>query len=180
MLFDRVRRDVHRAIVSVAILMASVVLSGGRRDPEFMRYDAEARRVDLTIIAAFDQSNSGYNFNGGSRGRHRITVPLGWRVVMTFENRDVMPHSAAVIREAKYVPVRIIAPAFRHAATSSIERGLPVGGREDGIEFVAERPGSYLIACGVPGHAVVGTYLRFVVSGDATVPTYETNVVAMR
>ena len=162
---------------------ASCALAGsllGARDPEFMRYDADARRMDLTVISAFDQSNSGYNFNGGSHGSHRITVPAGWTVRLTYINRDVIPHSVAVVREQKQVPLYVTRPAFPGAATRSLQQGLPAGGRQDDISFVAGLPGSYLIACGIPGHAVLGSYLRLVVSSSATVPTYEMNAVSGR
>ncbi len=44
------------------------MLSAMRTDPEFMRYDAAERRVELTIIGRYDESNNGYNFNGGFKG----------------------------------------------------------------------------------------------------------------
>src|SRR5512138_169388 len=91
-------RRFRHAFIGTAAVAACAVLSGVRSDPEFMRYDTAARRVTLTIIAAFDQSNSGYNFNGGFRGSHEITIPAGWRVDLTLVNRDVIPHSVAVIR----------------------------------------------------------------------------------
>jgi len=152
-----------------------VVLSGSRRDPEFMRYDAAAHRVDLTITAALNQSNSGYNLNGASYGAHRITVPLGWTVTMDFMNRDVFPHSIAVIREPRLLPLRIAKPVFAGAASRAPEIGLPAGSRQKDIAFVASLPGSYLIACGVPGHTASGSYLSLTVSPVDTVPTYDTN-----
>jgi hypothetical protein len=141
-----------------------VLFTGARRDPEFMRYDAAARRVDLTIIAAFDQSNTGYNFNGASHGAHRIPV---------FVNRDVFRHSIAVIREVRSLPLRITKPVFPGAASRAPDVGLPAGARQDDIAFVADRPGEYLLACGVPGHAVLGSYLRLTVSSADSVPRYE-------
>ena len=164
----------RRAVLCAASYAACAVLSGARRDPEFMRYDAAARRVELTIIAALDRSNSGYNLNGASYGAHRLTVPDGWKVTVSFVNRDVVPHSIAVIRDVRYLPLRIAHPVFAGAASRAPEIGLPAGARQDDIAFVAGRPGAYLIACGVPGHAVSGSYLRFTVSSADTVPSYET------
>jgi sulfocyanin len=170
----------RRAAIGVASCAVVAVLLGVRSDPEFMRYDAGARRVDLTVTAAFDQSNSGYNFNGGSHGGHRITVPNGWTVRLTFINRDVIPHSLAVVRQEKRVPMYVTRPAFAGAVSHALQRGLPTGGRQDDISFVAGEPGTYLIACGVPGHAVLGSYLELIVSSSATVPTYEMTAVARR
>ena len=174
------QRTIRHAAVIAASIAAWVVLSAVRRDPEFMRYDAEARRVELTIIAAYDQSNSGYNFNGGFDGSHRVTVPLGWRVAVTFVNRDVIPHSFIVIRAVRNLPLRIDRAAFPGAASRKHQVGVGAGGREDGIEFVASQSGDYLIACGITGETVLGSYLRLVISADAKVPTYETGITAGR
>jgi hypothetical protein len=163
-------RQLYTGIVASA---ACLVLVGARRDPEFMTYDIEARIVELTVIAAFNQLNSGYNFNGAPDGTHRLIVPPGWQVRIAFANRDVIPHSVAAIRETKLMPLRIARPFFRGAASKALLRGgVPAGGREDGIEFVANVPGSYLIACGMTGHAALGTYIRMVVTADAIVPSY--------
>lgn len=164
-----------RQLLTLAACCAAGVLSmGARSDPGFLRYDAVARVVDLTITAGFDKSNSGYNLNGASYGAHRITLPTGWRVRMTFINRDVVPHSAAVVREQRLLPVHISTPAFPGAATRALARGLASGERQDSIEFVLGAPGAYLIACGVPGHTAVGSYLRLTVSAADAVPTYDT------
>lgn len=170
---NAIYRQGRRAVIAAASYSMCAVLSGARSDPEFMRYDAGARRVELTIIAAFDQTNSGFNFNGGFHGSHRITVPIGWQVRVTFVNRDLMPHSVAVVREGKLLPIRIARPVFAGAASRAPERGLPAGAQQDDIAFVAGQSGAYLVACGVPGHTALGTYLRLTISTDATVPTYE-------
>jgi hypothetical protein len=162
----------RRNATAVTWILALTLLSGRGRDPEFMTFDAAARRVDLTLIAGFDQSNSGYNFNGAPDGTHRLTVPVGWQIRIAFANRDVFPHSVIVFRQAKVLPLRIARPAFPGAATRSFQQGLPPGARED-IAFVAAVPGDYLIGCGCPTHVVLGMYVRLRVSADATVPTYE-------
>ena len=158
--------------------MLVTVCGVARPDSEFMRYDANAHEVYLTVTAGYDASNSGFNLNGGFLGSHRITVPVGWRVRMTFLNTDAIPHSVGVVREQKHVPVSTVKPAFPGAASRAWESGLPARARQDDIAFIAAVPGAYWLACGVPGHAVVGSYLRLTVSPDATVPTYETGVVA--
>ena len=170
-----VRRTTLAALWGTLILMVCGVAPP---DSEFMRYDANAREVLLTVTAGYNASNSGFNFNGGFRGSHWITVPMGWRVRMTFANADAMPHSLGVVREQKRVPASTLKPAFAGAVSRAWESGIPAGARQDDITFVAAVPGAYWLACGVPGHAVVGSYLRFTVSADATVPTYETGIVA--
>jgi sulfocyanin len=173
-------REARRATLAVLLFgSAAILCGGGRGDPEFMQYDAEKRLVQLIVVAAYDRSNSGFNLNGGSGGSHRITVPVGWRVEITFSNRDVIPHSVGVVRDETRLPLRFGKPAFAGAASYAMERGIPAGTR-DYIHFVADRPGAYLLACGVPGHAATGSYLRFIVSPDATVPTYATGPALAR
>lgn len=171
----------HRVTLAALGYAMVAVLSGGvPADPAFMRYDATARVVELTVTAGYDRSNSGFNMNGGSYGSHRITVPAGWQVKIAFTNADVIPHSVALVREEMRIPARIEKPAFAGASSRAIVSGLPAGARQNDIAFVADRPGAYLLACGVPGHAAVGSYMRFTVSKDAAVPTYETGVVSRR
>ena len=162
----------RRSATALTWVVALALSIGARRDPEFMTFDAEARRVDLTVIAAFDQSNSGYNFNGAPYGTHLLTVPLGWQVRIAFSNRDVIPHSVVVIRQPKTLLLRTARPAFPGAATRSFQQGLPPGARDD-FAFVASSVGDYLIGCGSMGHMVAGGYLRLRISPDVSAPTYE-------
>lgn len=137
-----------------------------------MTFDSTTRVVQLTITTRYDESHGGFNLNGGYAGNHRITVPLGWTVHISFINRDVIEHSLGLVKDDGHPPTRVARPAFPGAASRSLGAGIPAGGRDDAISFVARAAGSYLLACGVPGHAALGGYLRFVVSADARVPTY--------
>ena len=159
-------------VTAMVCVAALTMAANAGRDPEFMTFDADARRVDLTVIAAFDKSNSGYNFNGAPHGTALLTVPVGWQVRIAFSNRDVIPHSAVAIRQPKVAPLRVPTPAFSGAATRSFQRGLPPGA-EDYFTFVATPAGDYLISCGATGHLVLGTFLQLRVSADATTPRYE-------
>ena len=169
------RRATLAALSGALILLVCGV---ARPDPEFMRYDAATREVQLTVTAGYDKSHSGFNLNGGFHGSHRITIPAGWRVRLTFINADVIPHSIGVVREQKRVPASTLKPAFPGAASRAYASGIPAGGRQDDIAFVAAVPGGYWLACGVPGHAVMGSFLRLTISTEATVPLYETGVAA--
>ena len=166
------RRFSRSALVGAA-WAGCMLLSGAKRDPEFLQFDAAARRVDLLIVAAYTKVNSGYNYNGGWNGSHRITIPLGWTVRISFVNRDVISHSVGIVRHGTRLPTRIGRPAFPGAASRALQQGIPAGARQDDIVFVASSAGAYLLACGVPGHTAVGCYLRVTVSPDATVPAYE-------
>jgi len=138
---------------------------------EFMTYNAAAKRVTIKLIAALGSANGGMNFNGRSRGDLTITVPVGWQVRMPFENKDAIPHSAIVLANKFPLPLTPDAPAIARAYTNEVTAGLPTGGT-DVLDFKAAPAGSYLIVCGVPGHAPSGMYIKFVVSATAKVPNY--------
>jgi sulfocyanin len=138
-------------------------------DPsKFMTYDSTAKTVTLDITAALDNSQGGFNFNGGYNGNQTITVPQGWTVNADVKNKDFIPHSAFVITEQKPLPNVVETPDIPRAYTSQ----LAMNTGEDHMSFKASKAGNYFLYCGVPGHGPSGMYIRFVVSPDAKVPTY--------
>ena len=137
----------------------------------FVSYDASTKTVHVRLICALNSALGGFNFNGGSRGDQTITVPLGWRVHFDVRNNDAIPHSAIVIADTKPIPSVPDQPAFPAAYTSNLTAGLAPQTGHDTMDFTADKAGNYLIACGVPGHATSGMYIRFVVSATATAPT---------
>lgn len=143
----------------------------------FLSYDSSAKSVALTLVAAANSAQGGFNFNGGSVGNQTITVPLGWEIDIDFQNHDAVPHSALVIAAQNPLPAMPDKPAFPRAYTSHLIDGLPAQTGHDTMRFTASRAGDYLIACGVPGHALSGMFIRFVVSADATAPT-DTGTIA--
>jgi sulfocyanin SoxE-like protein len=90
---------------------------------------------------------------------------------MRFANRDVMPHSALIYRDERPLPMAPDTPALPRAVTTHVAEGL-ARGETDVVEFNADRVGSYLLICGVPGHGPGGMYLRFVVAEGIAAPTY--------
>jgi sulfocyanin len=140
---------------------------------QFMSYTAETKTVTLKLFAAFNSVQGGFNFNGGSQGKSTITVPVGWTVNADVVNKDAVPHSAIIIADTRpTVPSAPETPAISRAYTAHLTDGLQPNGGEDTMNFTAAPTGNYLIACGVPGHAPSGMYIRFVVSATATVPSY--------
>ena len=126
---------------------AAVVLTGGKPDPRrFLHADAPRRVVSLKLVAGYDGSNGGFNFDGYGRGELQVRVPLGWRVVVDCENRGVMRHSCAIVRGS--LAVR---PAFRGASSPQPVTGLSPGAKAT-FSFTASRTGTFRIACLVPGH----------------------------
>jgi sulfocyanin len=110
------------------------------------------------LVASEDQANAGFNFNGGTKGHPVITVPVGAEVELTLVNRGNTPHSVQIIPYAVTPPLTALAqPAFSGAQTPSPLAGTPPG-QSAGARFTANRPGRYLLICGVPGHALAGMY----------------------
>lgn len=155
----------------VGALDTGAAQPGMTRINRYLSYDSSARSVALTLIAAANSAQGGFNFNGGSVGNQTITIPLGWSIDIDFQNHDVVPHSAIVMAAQTPLPSVPEKPAFPRAYTSHLIDGLPAQTGHDTMRFTADKAGDYLIACGVPGHALSGMFIRFVVSADATAPS---------
>jgi sulfocyanin len=140
---------------------------------EFMTYDPAAKTVALKLNSAHGSANGGLNFNGGAAGSVTITVPLGWSVSWAFKNEDAIPHSAIVLANKLPFPAQPQDPAIARAYTNDVTGGLTTG-MTDQTSFKAAPAAQYVIACGVPGHAPSGMWIRLDVSADAKVPTYTT------
>ena len=163
----------HVAPAAAATPAAPAVVDSGTKVNEFMSYDATAKSISLKLYAAHGSVNGGMNFNGASNGGATITVPVGWKVSWMFKNEDAIPHSAIVIANKMPFPAQPQDPAIPRAYTQDVTAGLPTNGT-DQTTFTAAPAGSYVIACGVPGHAPSGMWINFVVSADAKAPTYTT------
>ncbi|MEO6211033.1 MAG: sulfocyanin-like copper-binding protein [Gemmatimonadaceae bacterium] len=140
---------------------------------EFLSYDPAAKSIALKLFAAHGSVNGGMNFNGNSNGSATITIPAGWTVSWMFKNEDAIPHSAIILPNKQPFPAQPQVPAIARAYTNDVTAGLGTG-KTDQTTFKAQTPGDYVIACGVPGHAPSGMWIRFNVSVDAKVPTYTT------
>ncbi|HEX5436907.1 MAG TPA: sulfocyanin-like copper-binding protein [Gemmatimonadaceae bacterium] len=138
----------------------------------FMSYNAAAKGVTLQVIAAFDDTRGGLNFNGGSDGDQTVVIPAGWTVHLHMVNKDALPHSAIVIAKQTPPPALPKTPAIAGALTAHLMDGLEPKGGSDDVTFTASPAGSYLLACGVPGHALSGMYIAFDVSSSAQRPSY--------
>lgn len=107
--------------------------------------DARAHTATVTLIAAYDGANNGFNFDGYSR-ELMWTVPRGWTVRVVCKNRGPLRHSCAVVSGATSTK-----PAFRGAATPQPKTGLAPG-KTATFSFRATRTGVFRFACLVPGH----------------------------
>jgi sulfocyanin len=138
---------------------------------KYLSYDPADSTVHLRLVAAATGTLGGLNFNGGSNGDQTVTVPVGWTMDIDFLNEDAIPHSAIVIADQKPIPASPTKAAFPRAYTAHLFDGLSPQTGHDTMHFKADQAGHYLIACGVPGHAVSGMYINFVVSPTASTPS---------
>jgi sulfocyanin len=122
--------------------------------------------VNLTLIAAYNNTGSGFNFNGAAKGQLTVTVPLGDKVNVTFSNNAALPHSAQVIAYSKNVPSGPVSDAFKGANTANSTSGVTKGTTQK-FSFTANKAGNYQIICAVPGHAAAGMWDTLVVSKSA-------------
>src|SRR6058998_3122613 len=139
-------------------------------DPSWLQADTVTKTATFELVAGLTGLNGALNFNGFRDGGLTLTVPKDWTVAIRVTNHDgMLPHSAEVIPETKPVPTQPVPPAFDGAFTVPLAQGLsPLG--EAGMRFVADRAGSFLIFCGVPGHGAAGMWVRLKVSGTAPAP----------
>ena len=165
-------------IVAVAVCAAPPVVVHAQGDaaapavdPSWLQVDTVTKTVTFQLVAGLTGLNGALNFNGFRDGGLTLTVPLGWTVVMHFRNHDgMLPHSAEVIADAHPLPTGPVAPAFARAFTLRLEQGL-ISEQTDDLRFIADRGGSYLIFCGVPGHGAAGMWVRLEVSGSIHRPS---------
>ena len=140
-------------------------------DPSWLQVDSVTKTVTFQLVAGLTGLNGALNFNGFRDGGLTLAVPVGWTVVMHFRNHDgMLPHSAEVIVDTHPLPTGPVAPAFPRAFTLRLDQGL-ISEQTDDLRFIADRGGSYLIFCGVPGHGAAGMWVRFAVSGSVTKPS---------
>lgn len=138
-----------------------------------LHWDSTTRTVYFKLIAADGDVNGGMNFNGFANGGFTLTVPLGWRVDISFTNDSFMPHSAMVVPYAEHD-----SDAFDNSmvAFPGAETPNPVVGSSKGSQqtfsFTASQTGTYAVVCAVPGHAMAGMWDTLVVSSSASKPSY--------
>jgi hypothetical protein len=131
-------------VLAVALVAAAAV---SKPDPRrFLQVDARHRVVSVTLIAGYDSSNNGFNFDGYGRGELMLTVPLGWRIRVTCTDRSALRNSCAVVQGPMTVT-----PAFPGASVPNPVEGLTQGETAT-FSFVAARTGVFRLASLVAGH----------------------------
>ncbi len=160
------------ALCAGLIGRAPAVQADEQITPPWMTVEADQQLVRLLFVASADGSNGTMNFNGYGNGGMTVTVPLGWKVAVEFQNKGLgaLPHSLAVINEVTPLPVEGGSPAFPRALTRRLVAGM-MAGETDTFDFVAGKEGRFLWWCGVAAHGVAGMWDYLVVSKDAKAPS---------
>jgi sulfocyanin len=161
-------------LLAAPICVAQTPTMQAQVDCNWLTVDTTAKTATFQLTAGLTQLNGGLNFNGFNDGKLTLTVPVNWTVVLRFVNRDAnLPHSAEVVDTTKPMPAGPVEPpAFPRAMTvqGRLLQGLG-SGETDSVRFVANKAGSYMIFCAVPGHGLAGMWIRLKVSPTEKRPT---------
>lgn len=148
----------------IALLVALTLAAKAPQPAQFLSVNQRTHTAVITLIAAYDGANEGFNFDGYSR-LLMWTVPRGWRIDVICKNRGPLRHSCAVVRGPDTTEL-----AFPHASTPQ-----PLIGQEAGTTarfgFRATRTGVFRFTCLVPGHEEARMYdvLQIVARGKPSV-----------
>jgi plastocyanin len=154
------------------ILLIALSISGASA-ASYVSSNASTKTATITVDAAQGAAGGGLNFNGAVKGAKSFTVPAGWNVVMKFKNMGSFGHSAAVVKgSTPPASVTEKTAAFPGAYTKMLMQGLGMNAA-DSVKFKASTAGSYLIVCGVPGHALGGQYLGLKIVAGAKAASYQ-------
>jgi sulfocyanin len=133
-------------------------------NPAWVHWDAGAKAATLTIIAAYNNVGGGFNFNGYNNGGLTITVPQGAKVTIAFTNKAPLPHSVVITPYAKRTLAGAFPPAFNGSASPNPMSGMANVAKPVLFSFTVTTAGTYALVCGVPGHALAGMWVTFVVA----------------
>lgn len=162
---------------SAALLLAFSGLSAQAADlggADWISVDASARTVTMEIVAGATEDNVRWNFNGYFKGAGRLTVPVGYRVVIEYSNADpTVPHSLGVGDLVEPFPAMYSDPqpvfegGMSSNPTSMIDGTKP--GETETLEFTASETGTFALICHMPAHAMTGMFLTMEVVEAADV-----------
>lgn len=145
----------------------------GMEMPDWFTMDQAAKTVTLDISAGSSDANNHWNFNGYFGGNATITVPEGYTVTINFTNNDPLTtHSIGVDAMTGEFPTVFDDPspvfdgAISPNPTSMTD--ATASGQSVTMTFVANAAGEYSLVCYIPGHAVTGMYVKFIVSSDGS------------
>jgi sulfocyanin len=133
------------------------------------------KTLNLNLESGTNTANQGLNFNGYFNGQMVVTVPVGWKVSITYKNSDaMMPHSVGTTVWADRSAAGNFKPAFAGAIPSNFANGITKSNPATSFSFTADKAGQYALVCGIPGHATGGMWDELDVSASVKQPTIKT------
>jgi hypothetical protein len=151
------------AVVLAVLTFGTDVGTATRQPPpsHWLSWSAGTHRARLLLVAGYNSTNNGFNFDGYARGRMLVRIPRGWRLTVVCKNAGSRNHSCAVVHGAGTAKL-----AFAGASVPDAAQGLAPG-RSASFTFRASRVGVYRLVCLVPGHELAREYdvLEIVASG---------------
>ncbi len=155
------------------IATADAPAGGEPTSADWFQIDDATQTVTLDIVAGATPDMNYWNFNGYTNANPgTITVPVGYTVVINFQNSDPnMAHSVGIEEwQDSWGGSVEVSPVFAGAVSenpaSLIDATMP--GESEVVQFVADAAGEYAMICYVPGHANLGMVMRFIVSSDGS------------
>lgn len=140
-----------------------------------LQYDAPSKTLKLPNVSGLTSAAGGWNFDGYANGNATLVLPVGTIVEMEYYNADAHPHSVGIVAgDPKAIPSAPGDPVFPNAISAKYQAGM-ASGQRDVVRFTADKPGTYLMVCGVPGHAVSGMWIKVEVSRTAKTPAFRTS-----
>jgi sulfocyanin len=129
----------------------------------WLSWDASTHTAALTLIAGYNNAQSGFNFNGAGNGNMMINIPVGARVTVAFSNKSSLPHSAVVTPWSNRTGTSGFPAAFSGSSSPNPASGVTAGTTQH-FSFTVVKEGKYAIVCAVPGHAAAGMWDVFTVT----------------
>jgi sulfocyanin len=142
----------------------------------FVYANAARKSALFQVVAAATPSNSGFNFDGYSKGKANFVVPVGWTITVEFSNRAGTPHNVVVTKSNRppVTPTPVgETPAVAIPGPTKVTQGLSSTAGTVTTGFTANAPGTFALACGVPGHLQAGMWDKLTVSATATQPSIQ-------
>jgi len=132
------------------------------------------KTVFLTIAVL--TSGPTFNFNGTSNGQLKIYIPAGWSVYVRFVNEESLPHNLILLQNTTATPSNPDVGQFGKilyvvgASTSNYQTSGISSGQLDSGLWGPLNAGTYMLVCGILGHAQSGMWAVVIVSSNVTTP----------
>ncbi|MHB1956439.1 MAG: sulfocyanin-like copper-binding protein [Sulfobacillus sp.] len=109
----------------------------------WLHTDTAAKTVALTLNAGYNSANGYANFNGYANGQMTIQVPLGYRVLVTYNNVGGIPFGFGVYNQFQQLAFNGAGDSVSSMLANAGAGVLP--GQHAKWQFTASKTGSYRI-----------------------------------